>query len=66
MSNWKTNSGVHVIKHILSLKYTCSLNMPFHIHAEQSHQVNLKKEKNKTKERKGQETSALHIQILCA
>lgn len=40
--------------------------MPSHIHAEQSHQANLKKEKNKTKERKGKETSALHIQILCA
>jgi hypothetical protein len=55
-----------MIKQILSLKYTCSLNMPSHIHAEQSHQANLKKEKNKTKERKGKETSALHIQILCA
>ena len=42
-----------MIKQILSLKYTCSLNMPSHIHAEQSHQANLKKEKNKTKERKG-------------
>jgi hypothetical protein len=41
-----------MIKQILSLKYTCSLNMPSHIHAEQSHQANLKKEKNKTKERK--------------
>jgi len=50
-----------MIKQILSLKYTCSLNMPSHIHAEQSHQANLKKEKNKTKERKGKERKHPHF-----